>query len=37
MDVIFDTLTNTGWGAAIVGVFIIIAILIEFFSNKPQI
>lgn len=37
MEVIFDSLTNTGWGAITLGTFILIAILIEFLSNKPKI
>ena len=33
MEVLFESLTNTGWGAIIIGALILIAILIEFFSN----
>lgn len=34
MEVIFESLAETGWGAIIIGVFILIAILIEFFGNN---
>ena len=37
MAIIFESFTNTGWGAIIFGALILIAILIEFFSNKPKI
>ena len=36
MEVIFESLVNTGWGAILLGAFILVAILIEFFSNKPK-
>ena len=36
MEVIFESLLTTGYGAILVGAFILIAILIEFFSNKPK-
>ena len=36
MEVIFESLTNTGWGAIIFGTFILVAILIEVFGNKPK-
>ena len=36
MEVILGALADTGWGVIIIGTFIIIAILIEFFGNKPQ-
>lgn len=36
MKIISDSLINTGWGAIILGAFILIAILIEFFGNKPK-
>jgi hypothetical protein len=36
MEAIFESLVDTGWGAIILGAFILIAILIEFF-NKPKI
>lgn len=36
MEVIIDTLADTGLGAIIFGIFIIGAILIEFFGNKPK-
>ena len=37
MEVIIDTLANTGIGVIIIGIFIIGAILIEFFNDKPKI
>ena len=36
MEVIFETLAETGWGVIIIVGMILIAILIEFFNNKPQ-
>lgn len=36
MEVIFGSLVDTGWGAIIIGAFILVAILVEFFSNKPK-
>ena len=36
MEVIFESLITTGYGAILVGAFILVAILIEFFSNKPK-
>lgn len=36
MEVIFESLITTGWGAILFGVLILTAILIEFFNNKPK-
>ena len=36
MEVIFESLAETGWGAIIIGVFIIIALFITFMSNTPK-
>ena len=36
MEVILESLADTGWGVIILGAFILIAILIEFFSNTPK-
>ena len=37
MEALIDTLANTGIGVIIIGIFIIGAILIDFWSNKPKI
>ena len=37
MNTIFEAFLDTEWGLIILGIFIVIALLIEFFSNKPQI
>lgn len=37
MEVIFESLVNTGWGAVLLGTLILTAIVIEFFNNKPKI
>lgn len=36
MEVIFDSLIDTNLGVILFGALIIIAILIEFFNNKPK-
>ena len=36
MEIIFETLLETEWGLITFGVIIIIAIFINFFSNKPK-
>lgn len=36
MDIIIDTLLETGIGAIILGIILIIAILIKFFDNDSQ-
>ena len=34
MEIIFSSLMETGWGVIILGIILIIAILMEYFSNK---
>jgi hypothetical protein len=36
MEALMESLLNTGYGAIIVGILIIIAILIGIFSDKPK-
>ena len=33
MEIILETLSETGWGVIILGIFLLIAILIEFWNN----
>lgn len=35
MEIILEVLSETGWGVIILGIFLLIAILIEFW-NKPK-
>ena len=34
MDALFESLVNTGWGAIIIGIFIIIALIIHFLDDN---
>ena len=36
MEALFESLISTGWGAIIIGAFILIAILIEVFGNDKN-
>ena len=36
MDILIHTLFETEWGIITIGIFIIGALLIEFFNNKPK-
>lgn len=37
MDIIIKTIFDTEWGIIFIGICIFMAILIEFFINKPKI
>ena len=37
MEALIETLFETEWGLIIFGALILIALLIDFFSNKPKI
>ena len=37
MEVLIETLFETEWGLIILGVFLVFALIIEFFNNKPKI
>ena len=36
MEALFESLVETGWGIIILGSFLILAIIMEFFNNKPK-
>ena len=37
MEIIFESLIETGWGVIILGIILISTLIIEFFKNKPRI
>lgn len=37
MEALLETIFSTEWGLIILGVFLLGALLVEFFNNKPKI